>query len=184
MAAAVALRPEIPSFEQVYGTYFDFVWRYALHRGVPPSAVDDVVQEVFIVVHRKLATFEGRSSLRTWLAMIARRVARDHLRKRGNRPMGEPLDDHDITSAESPAEILEQRAAAKWLDHFLSRMTDVQREVFVLHEIEQMTGVEIAETLGINENTVFTRLRAARRIFESGVERVRAKEMKEAPCKT
>jgi RNA polymerase sigma-70 factor (ECF subfamily) len=63
-------------------------------------------------------------------------------------------------------------------------MSDIQREVFVLHEIEQMTGAEIAEALGVNENTVFTRLRAARLIFETGVERARAKEMKEAPCKT
>ncbi len=184
MAASVVRPLDIPSFEQVYDAHFDFVWRYCLNHGVPHSAIDDVVQEVFIVVHRKLGTFEGRSSLRTWLAIIARRAARDHLRKRGNRAVGEPLEDHDISSVGGPAEILEQRAAAKWLDHLLSRMTEIQREVFVLYEIEQMTGVEIAQALGVNENTVFTRLRAARRIFESGVELARAREMKVAPCKT
>jgi RNA polymerase sigma-70 factor, ECF subfamily len=184
MAVTAIRDTEIPSFEQVYDAHFDFVWRYCLNHGVPHSAIDDVVQEIFIVVHRKLATFEGRSSLRTWLAIISRRVTRDHLRKRGNRTVGEPLDDHDLAAQGGPAEALEQRAAAKWLDHLLSRMPEIQREVFILHEIEQMTGVEISEALGVNENTVFTRLRAARRIFEAGVELARTKGLKEAPCKT
>ena len=74
VSTVVATRPDVLSFDQVYDTHFDFVWRYARNRGVPPSALDDVVQEVFIVVHRKLATFEGRSSVRTWLAMITRRA--------------------------------------------------------------------------------------------------------------
>ena len=53
-------------------------------------------------------------------------------------------------------------------------MPEAQREVFILHEIEQMTGREIAESVGANENTVHTRLRAARRIFEEGLARLRA----------
>ena len=60
-AAAVRL-----TFRQVYDTYFAFVWRAAANRGVPAAAMDDVVQEVFLVVHRKLPEFEGRSTLRTW----------------------------------------------------------------------------------------------------------------------
>src|ERR1700722_8443188 len=69
---------ELPSLESLYDTYFAFVWRSVQRLGVPASQVDDVVQEVFLVVHRKLASFEGRSSLKTWLYGIALRVARAH----------------------------------------------------------------------------------------------------------
>jgi RNA polymerase sigma-70 factor (ECF subfamily) len=163
-----------PTFDDVYEAYFAFVWRNALNRGVPTSAVDDVVQEVFVVVHRKLPGFEGRSSMRTWLAGIVRRVVADHLRKRGNAPVGdEPLENQIASDARGPAEELDAKAAARVLDELLARMPEAQREVFVLHEVEQMTGREIAETVGANENTVHTRLRAARRIFEDGLTRLR-----------
>jgi RNA polymerase sigma-70 factor (ECF subfamily) len=165
----------LPRFDVVYDEHFAFVWRNVLNRGVPSSAVDDVVQEVFVVVHRKLPGFEGRSSLRTWLAGIVRRVVADHVRKRGNAPVGdEPLVDDSPSEARGPAEELDAKAAARVLDELLARMPEVQREVFILHEIEQMTGREIAESVGANENTVHTRLRAARRIFEEGLARLRA----------
>ena len=169
MAAAVA-----PSFEEVYETYFAFVWRNVLNRGVPTSAVDDVVQEVFMVVHRKLPGFEGRSSLRTWLAGVVRRVVMDHVRKRGNAPAGdEPLAVESVSPLRGPGEELDAKAAVHALDELLTRMPEAQREVFILHEIEEMTGREIADAVGANENTVHTRLRAARRIFKEGLERLR-----------
>jgi RNA polymerase sigma-70 factor (ECF subfamily) len=163
-----------PSFDDVYETYFGFVWRNVLNRGVPAAAVDDVVQEVFMVVHRKLAGFEGRSSLRTWLAGVVRRVVIDHVRKRGNAPAGdEPLAADSVSLARGPSEELDAKAAARVLDELLARMPEAQREVFILHEIEEMTGREIADAVGANENTVHTRLRAARRIFEEGIARLR-----------
>jgi RNA polymerase sigma-70 factor (ECF subfamily) len=164
----------LPTFDEVYEAHFAFVWRNVLNRGIPSSAVDDVVQEVFVVVHRKLPGFEGRSSLRTWLAGIARRVIADHVRKRGNAPVAdEPLEGESPSEARGPAEELDAKAAARVLDELLARMPEAQREVFILHEVEQMTGREIAEAVGANENTVHTRLRAARRIFEEGLARLR-----------
>lgn len=163
------LPPGPLTFAEVYDTQFSFVWRSTLSRGVPRAAVDDVVQEVFMVVHRKLGTFEGRSSLRTWLWTIVRRVVRDYLQKHGNAPAGEPLVEDHASTAQGPAEALDQKDAAAVLDRLLARMSDVQREVFVMYEIEEMTGAEIAEALAVNENTVRTRLRAARQIFSSGV---------------
>ncbi len=157
------------TFEDVYDTQFSFVWRSILSRGVPRAAVDDVVQEVFMVVHRKLGSFEGRSSLRTWMWTIVRRVVRDYLQKHGNAPAGEPLADEHASSAQSPAEALDQKDAAA--------VGDAQREVFVMYEIEEMTGAEIAEALAVNENTVRTRLRAARQIFSSGVLAQRAGQL-------
>src|SRR5207237_1372370 len=74
----------------------------------------------------------------------------------------EPLDNDSASTARGPAEELDAKAAVRVLDELLARMPEAQREVFILHEVEQMTGREIAEAVGANENTVHTRLRAAR----------------------
>jgi RNA polymerase sigma-70 factor (ECF subfamily) len=162
------------TFRQVYDSYFAFVWRAVANRGVKATAMDDVVQEVFLVVHRKLPEFEGRSTVRTWLSGIVRRVVSDHVKKRGNQATGqEALDDHPLHSNEDPAADLDRRAAAVLVDRLLEKMSDVQREVFVLYELEQLTTREIAELTGTNENTVQTRLKAARKTFQRALERSR-----------
>jgi RNA polymerase sigma-70 factor (ECF subfamily) len=171
--------PETPSFRELYREHFGFVWRTVAHRGVPPSAQDDVVQEVFIVVHRKLPEFEGRSALRTWIAAITRRVIADYLKKRGNQPVADETLEREPQAAPTPAEQPERETASELLDELLAKMSDEQREVFVLYEIERMSGIEIAELTGTNENTVWTRLRAARRVFEAGVTRARARQARE-----
>jgi RNA polymerase sigma-70 factor (ECF subfamily) len=163
------------TFRQLYDSYFTFVWRAVANRGVPAAAMDDVVQEVFLVVHRKLPEFEGRSTVRTWLSAIVRRVVSDHVKKRGNRATAqEALHDHPVCSDEDPAADLERRAAAELVDRLLEKISDVQREVFVLFELEQLTTREIAELTGTNENTVQTRLKAARKAFQRALERHRA----------
>jgi RNA polymerase sigma-70 factor (ECF subfamily) len=167
-----------PSFREVYASYFGFVWRTAANRGIPRAALDDVTQEVFIVVDRKLHEFEGRASLRTWIAAIVRRVVADYIKKRGNRPAGDETLEREPPS-EPDTERAEQNAALEVLDALLAKMNDDQREVFVLHEIEELSGAEIAEITGVNENTVWTRLRAARRIFQEGVARQRARRARE-----
>ena len=183
---AVAALPEpVPSFREIYDQHFAFVWRLAANRGVPQRALEDVAQEVFIVVHRKLPEFEGRSSLKTWIAAIVRRVIADYVKKRGNRPAGdEPLAHEPPAAAQpgvSPAEELERKHAVELLDALLAKMSDDQREVFVLHELEHLSGAEIAELTASNENTVWTRLRAARRIFQEGVARQQARRRSEQP---
>ncbi|HEY3497688.1 MAG TPA: sigma-70 family RNA polymerase sigma factor [Polyangiaceae bacterium] len=159
-------------FREVYDSHFAFVWRAVANRGVPASALDDVVQEVFLVVHRKLGEFEGRSSVRTWLAGVVRRVVADHLKKRGNRLLAqEELREHPAAPGEEPGVRAERRAAMALVDELVGTMSEVQREVFVLYELEQMTTREIAVLTGANENTVQTRLKAARRVFQEGVSR-------------
>jgi RNA polymerase sigma-70 factor, ECF subfamily len=159
-------------FRAVYDANFAFVWRAVANRGVPQSALDDVVQEVFLVVHRKLGEFEGRSSVRTWLSGIVRRVVADHQKKRGNRPVAqEELGEHPAAHGAEPGVQAERRAAMALVDTLLESMSEVQREVFVLHELEQLTTREIASLTGANENTVQTRLKAARKVFQQGVSR-------------
>jgi RNA polymerase sigma-70 factor, ECF subfamily len=164
------------TFRDIYDAHFDFVWRVAANRGVPDAALDDVVQEVFIVIHRKLASFESRSSLRTWIAGIVRRVVADYLGKRGNRAAADQTIEREPSAEDASFEALERKAALELLDALLAKMADEQREVFVLHELEQLSCAEISELTGANENTVWTRLRAARRTFEDGIARQRARD--------
>jgi RNA polymerase sigma-70 factor, ECF subfamily len=162
-------------FRKIYDQYFAFVWRAAANRGVPSAQLDDAVQEIFLVVHRKLPEFEGRSTVRTWLAGIVRRVVADYKKKLGNRATGHELVEDNIPSSdEDPARELERRAAMQLVDEILGTMNETQREVFVLYELEQLTTREIAELTETNENTVQTRLRAARTSFERGLGRQRA----------
>ena len=69
-----------PAFAEVYRDYFDFVWRSVRALGTRHGAVEDVVQEIFVVVHRRLPEFEGRSTMRTWLSKIVLNVVRHHRR--------------------------------------------------------------------------------------------------------
>ncbi|GAC1394794.1 MAG: hypothetical protein NVSMB47_04420 [Polyangiales bacterium] len=165
-----------PAFAEVYASSFPFVWRTVRRLGVDPGAVDDVVQEVFLVVHRRLGDFEGRSTLKTWLYGIVRRVVHDHRRARARKP-AEPTGDFDAiaTDAATPHDDAEKAQAVRVLHALLGELDDDKREVFVLAELEQMSAPEIAEATATNANTVYTRLRAARKEFEAAVARHRAR---------
>jgi RNA polymerase sigma-70 factor, ECF subfamily len=167
----------VPDFAKVYDLHFAFVWRLAANSRVPPSHLDDVVQETFLVIHRKLPTFEGRASLRTWIAAVTRNTAKEFLRRKRNRLLGNELDPDSSASASlSPAEQLEATTAAQLLDRFLDELPDEQRDVFILAEVEQMTATEIASVLEMNPNTVRSRLRAARQGVQASLARHRAAE--------
>jgi RNA polymerase sigma factor (sigma-70 family) len=75
----------VADFDTVYSQNARFIWRVLRGMGVPDALIEDAVQDVFVVVHRRLAEFDGRHSIRTWLFAIAYRVSRDHLRRA--RPM-------------------------------------------------------------------------------------------------
>jgi RNA polymerase sigma-70 factor (ECF subfamily) len=162
-------------FGQVYDLHVDFVWRTLRRFGVPDASLDDAVQDVFIVAYHKLGEFEGRSSLRTWIFGIARRVARDH------RPAGrvlsvsgerlEALPELAWAAQEATAE---QVDAARLLERLLVDLHPEKREAFILVEVEQMTIVEAAEALGVNPNTAYSRLRAARSELEQALGRLEA----------
>lgn len=159
------------SFREIYDNHFAFVYRSARRLGVHERLLDDAAQDVFLVVHRRLAEFEGRSSIKTWLYGITRRVAKDHRRRAGRKDQGQvPADDLADTD-QSPAEDAARRQAAKCLESILNTLDATKREVFILAEIEEMTVPEIAESLGLNLNTTYSRLRVARAKFEQAVAR-------------
>ncbi len=171
-------------FEDVYGEHFPFVWRSVRRLGVDASAVDDVVQEIFLVVHRRLAEFEARASLKTWLFGIVLRVVRQHRRTLRRKPaqlggaasMDTDLDGVRDVAERGPHERVAEREAVRALHAILDELDDEKRAVFVLAELEQMTVPEIAEAVETNVNTVYSRLRAARRDFDQAVARYRARD--------
>jgi RNA polymerase sigma-70 factor (ECF subfamily) len=150
-------------FTELYEQNFDFVWRSARMLGVPPEAADDAVQDVFLVAHRRMHDFEGRAGARTWLFAIALRVVSDYRRSRARRMR---LLDRAITvepiPAQTPFDTTARTEQSQVLLAALETLPDEQRAVFILAEIEEMTAPEIASSLEMKLNTVYSRLRGAR----------------------
>jgi RNA polymerase sigma-70 factor (ECF subfamily) len=164
----------VPAFEEVYEQHFDFVWRSLRRLGVHPSGLDDAVQDVFLVVHRRLLEFEGRSALKTWIFGIALHVAQRAARTRARHPAEELRE--TIADAHTPQDEAARREAITTLYALLDELDADKRAVFVMAELEQMTAPEIAEIARIPLNTVYSRLRAARREFEASLKRRQAHE--------
>jgi RNA polymerase sigma-70 factor (ECF subfamily) len=163
------------SFSEIYEDHFDFVFRSARRLGVEEACLDDVVQDVFVTVYRRLSDFEGRSQLRTWVFGILRHTVRDLRRSQRRKPTCE-LQGEPQGGQASPLERAVQSEATRILHEVLDGMNDEQREVFVLAELEQMSAPEIGAALEINVNTVYSRLRVARQEFESALRRVRSRD--------
>jgi RNA polymerase sigma-70 factor (ECF subfamily) len=173
IGAAIPAIATDDAFDRVYRDHVRFVWRCVRRLGVDDSSVEDVVQDAFVVVHRRLGEFEGRSTTRTWLYGIVRRVVADHRRTRRRKPLHlveHPQEETEVAAtgdAHSDAERSEQVALMR---RVLARLSDEKREVLVLADFEEMTMSEIAEATDTNPNTVSSRLRAARREFEAALD--------------
>ncbi len=158
-------------FRQVYDENCAFVWRSLRRLGVPPSSVKDAMQDVFVVVYRRLPAFEHRSQLTTWLFRICLRAAKDYRRRAHVRR--EVLGEMELQEAVDPsadtALAVEQREGLQLFDAALYRLDLAQRAVFVLFELEEMTGEQVAEALEIPLGTVYSRLRLARQAFRRAV---------------
>jgi RNA polymerase sigma-70 factor (ECF subfamily) len=157
---------DVAALSAAYQRHAPEMFRVLRRLGVPDAAVDDAVQDVFFVAWRRRDAFEGRSSQRTWLYGIARKVARDYRRKRERSAQETPELEH-LASHTDPAAQREAAEAASLVDAALERMSDALREVFVLVEIEGLSAPEIAEIIGIPLNTVYSRTRLARQQFRA-----------------
>lgn len=157
------------TFDALYEAHFEFVWRSLRRMGIHEAHLDDGVQEVFVVAHRRLGDFEGRSSARTWLFGIARRVASEFRRWNRRKNQHDALPETVLDDARGPHEEAERREAMRVLEACLEQIQEERREVFVLMEMEGMTAPEVAEATGVALNTVYSRLRLARGEFEKAV---------------
>jgi len=164
-APAPSARAAERSFRAMYEANAAFVWRNLRRLGVGDADVEDKLQEVFVVAHRRFHEFVDLGhGPRAWLFQITMRVASDARRSRRRHPVdpdgGAAQEKQSIDAPQT--EDLERRRALDRLDRALAAIDVGRRAVLVLHEIEQMTAPEIARTLEIPLNTVYSRLRAAR----------------------
>ena len=170
-------------FEAIYESMVDYVWNVVCRMGVPQADIEDVVQEVFVTVFRRLGEFEGRAQLKTWVFTIAVHLVqhyfRTHARKPGDRASAKGTEIQSLVDQRDngPANQIERQDRYDVLNRVLDQLDEAKRLVFVLAELEQLTLVEIGEIVGANPNTVATRLRAARQAFEKALARFQTREL-------
>jgi RNA polymerase sigma-70 factor (ECF subfamily) len=167
----------VPPFHAIYKQYLDFVWSSAGHLGAGTDAIDDVVQDVFIVIHAKLATLQRPEALRSWIYGIVRRTVSDYRRSRRTRDAaGASLDVEPRSSQPSPLEVAERNADLELLERVLAELDETKREVFVMVEVLEMTVPEVVQALDVPLNTAYSRLRLARQSFEEALARHEARD--------
>jgi RNA polymerase sigma-70 factor (ECF subfamily) len=177
------LAPTTPDLtpRRLYDSHFSFVWRNLRRLGVPDAIIEDAAQDVFLVVHRRWDSFDSRwSSVETWLFGILMRVARNHRRSLRRRSWAIPStgDVVDVvpSPAAGPAELVARREAVALLDRLLDSLDEEKRAIIVLVDVEQMSVPQAAESLEVNLNTAYWRLRTARTQLRKSLARIRATE--------
>lgn len=156
---------------QVFDEHAPYVFRVLRYFGVRDADLQDVCQEVFVTVHRKIEGFEGLSSVRTWLYRICQHAASDHFRRAHMRRevvmdvVGSEIGERGrVQDGELHVE------ARNTLEYILDRLDEPKRRVFVLYEIEGMTMKEVCEVLDCPLQTAYSRLHAARAILTEALE--------------
>jgi RNA polymerase sigma-70 factor (ECF subfamily) len=161
-------------FEDVYREHVQLVARWAVRLGGPIVEAEDVVQEVFMIAHRELPKFRADSRLSTWLFGITQNVVRYRRRKESvRRWFARTVPDRlpAPVSRPTPVEDLERREATRTVYAALEGMREKYRTIFILFELDELSGAEIAALTGLPPATVRVRLFRARALFE---ERLRA----------
>lgn len=155
--------------------HFDAVWCFLRRLGLSGADVDDAAQDVMTVAASKLARIEPGCE-RSFLFSTAYRVALKAHRVRSRQPLGD--DEVVVATADGRPDqeaLLDQRRARAMLDEVLDGMPLDLRAVFVLAEVDDLTGPEIAGLLGVPQGTVASRLRRGRALFEQRLTRIQAR---------
>ncbi|HKU39217.1 MAG TPA: sigma-70 family RNA polymerase sigma factor [Polyangiales bacterium] len=163
---------------EIFQGHADFVLRLVRRLGVRPSDVEDVTQEVFVIVHRRLADLQAGVPVRSWLFGISRRVVanyRRQLQRRQELP-SQQLEDVAV-ACDQVAQLQSSRDRAR-LEHALGRLDSDKREVFVLFELEGMDMKDVADMVGCPLNTAYSRLYAARNVVRQALNRLPLRELR------
>jgi RNA polymerase sigma-70 factor (ECF subfamily) len=178
---AEALSDAGAAVTRIYLANADFVWRSLQRLGIRDADLDDVLQEVFVVVHQRLQTFDGSAKMTTWLFGICLRVASAYRRRgfrRNETSVAEPPEPTDREIA-SPEQDLAAAESRRRLDTLLDELDLERRAVFVMFEVDEMPCEEIAQMLGVPVGTVYSRLHAARKSFQKALARMQARDTRE-----
>ena len=140
------------AFETLYREHAPRVYALALRLSGSPDEAEDLLQEVFLQVHRKLVSFRGESSIGTWVYRLAFNHCIDFIRGRQTK-MNRVTDSLDDEQALAPTAPRETPIARLDLERAIARLPDGCREAFVLHDVEGLDHKEVARALGIAEGT-------------------------------
>ncbi len=179
VAAALPLQTQDPSpatFQRIYKDELGYVWNTLRRLSVFEKDLPDAAHDVFVVVHRKLADYDPARPLRPWLFGIAYRVALDvkrkaHVSRETQLPDFDAADERVVPADDRVA----QGQAKALVQEGLAALDADRRAVMVLHEIEGHPVPFCAELLGVPVNTLYSRLRLARRDFTAAVRRAQAR---------
>ncbi len=178
--------PSDVSFERIYDEWFEHVSRWVAALGASEADREDLVQDVFIVAHRRLSSFDG-GNLAGWLYQIARRKVRDYRSlawvKHFFASSSLPVIDNTLTTLTGPLEQLQTREKAALLAGLLASLSVEQRVAFMLFEIEGLSGDEIARLQSVPINTVWARIYKSRKKLQEAVQRVDRDRPRKAPGK-
>lgn len=166
-------RAPVLSAEQVYERHGDFVWRTLQHLGVRNADLEDLAQEVFVTVHRRISSFDGRSKLTTWLFGVCLHLVQRHRRRAYFRLeflQAEPPESVDLETPEARYAGAEARVR---LERLLDKLSPERRATFMLFEIEGVSCEEIAELTAVPVGTVYSRLHLARKEVAKTAARLR-----------
>jgi RNA polymerase sigma-70 factor (ECF subfamily) len=166
----------VSDLRRLYDEHADFVRRAVIRLGGPRSDVDDLVQDVFMVAMRKSASFEGRSTPRTWLYGIAIKVVAAARRRARVREIFGMRAEVDGEVSTTPADLFEHKEESTMLYALLDKIAEKKRTVLILYELEGLSGEQIAEVVGCPLKTVWTRLHHARRELAALVEKQKLRE--------
>jgi len=166
-AAQTAAAP--PTFDQIFHDEAAYVGRTLRYLGVREAHLEDTCQDVFVVVHRQLGQLHG-GSVRPWVRQICVRVASNHRRALRRRPEDGVAEPPEVAVPATQHGEAEERQARQRLLSALDALSEEQRNVFVLYEIERLTMPEIAEATGCPLQTAYSRLHAARTKVQTAME--------------
>jgi RNA polymerase sigma-70 factor (ECF subfamily) len=161
-------------FRAVFEDQFDYVWTSLRRLGVDFRDLEDVAQELFVQVYRRIDAYDPARPIRPWLFAFAVRCASDWRRLARHRV--EVLGDARERALDAPgADEAIARAEDRGLVMLALEHVEIERRaVFILHELDECPMKEIAESLGIPLFTAYSRLRVAREEFTVAVRRLRA----------
>ena len=149
------------AFETIYNQHAARIYTLACRMAGSPHDGEDLLQEIFLQAHRKLASFKGDSSLGTWLYRLALNHCLDYVRSRRAK-MGRLTDTLDAEGAMEPVAARETPIARVDLERALQQLPQGCREAFVLHDVEGFDHKEVAKLLGIAEGTSKSKVFKAR----------------------
>lgn len=173
MLSALATPARALDAEQVYALHADFVWRTLQHLGVRSADLEDLGQEVFVVVHRRLSSFDGRSKLTTWLFGICLNLVQRHRRRAYLRLEFLYAEPPERIDPETPEQRYAGEEARLRLERLLTKLSPERRATFLLFEIEGVSCEEIAELTNVPVGTVYSRLHLARKHVAAAAARLR-----------